>query len=60
MVGIKDYKINFLKGDYYKTNRYKNLNCLIYPIPSKISLGIHTVLQLNGDVYDKQSVHHHH
>ena len=50
MLGIKDFKIHYCKGEYYKTNRYKNLNCLIYPIPSNVSLGVHAVLQLNGDV----------
>ena len=28
----------------------KNLKCLIYPLPDKIGLGIHTVLQLDGSV----------
>ncbi|MAV64286.1 MAG: hypothetical protein CBD97_00775 [Pelagibacteraceae bacterium TMED237] len=50
MLGIDDFKIHYCKGEYYKTHRYKNLNCLIYPVPSKTSLGIHAVLQLNGDV----------
>lgn len=50
MLGINNFKIHYCKGDYYKTSRYKNFNCLIYPIPSEISLGIHTVIQLNGDV----------
>ena len=50
MLGIKTPKIYYCKGQYYKTNRYKNINCLIYPVPSEISLGIHTVTQLNGDV----------
>jgi len=51
MLGIDEYKIHFCKGEYYKTNRYKNINCLIYPLPSEVSLGIHAAIQLNGDVF---------
>ena len=50
MIGIDKYKIHYCKGDYYKSNRYKNMNCLIYPLPSKLGLGIHSVLQLDGSV----------
>lgn len=50
LLNLSNHRIHFCKGDYYKTNRYKNLSCLIYPIPSEISLGIHAVLQLNGDI----------
>tara|TARA_Y100001970_G_C14087292_1_gene778032 strand:- start:105 stop:1196 length:1092 start_codon:yes stop_codon:yes gene_type:complete len=50
MVGIDKYKIHYCKGDYYQSNTYKNLKCLIYPLPEKIGLGIHTVLQLDGSV----------
>ena len=50
MLGIDDLKLHYCKGEYYKTNRYKNINCLIYPTPSEVSLGLHTVVQLNGDV----------
>jgi len=44
------YKIEFYKGDYFKTTEIKNLNTLIYPIPSDLSLGIHVVINLNGEV----------
>jgi len=50
MLGIDDYKIEYYKGDYYKSRNIKNLNCLIYPIPKISSLGVHSVLSLNGDV----------
>ena len=50
MVGINKYKIHYCKGDYYQSTAYKNLKCLIYPLPAKIGLGIHTVLQLDGSV----------
>ena len=50
MLGIDKYKIEYYKGDYYKARNIKNLNCLIYPIPKVESLGIHSVLSLNGDV----------
>jgi L-2-hydroxyglutarate oxidase LhgO len=51
MLGIDKLKIHYYKGEYYKTNRYKNINCLIYPLPSEVSLGIHAAIQLNGDVF---------
>ena len=44
------YKIEFYKGDYFKTTEIKNLSTLIYPIPSNLSLGIHVVINLNGEV----------
>ena len=51
MLGIDELKVHYCKGEYYKTNRYKNINCLIYPLPSEVSLGIHAAIQLNGDVF---------
>ena len=51
MLGINELKVHYCKGEYYKTNRYKNINCLIYPLPSEVSLGIHAAIQLNGDVF---------
>ena len=50
MIGIDKYKIHYCKGDYYQSNKYRGLNCLIYPLPDEIGLGIHTVLQLDGSV----------
>jgi len=51
MIGIKKYKINFCKGVYYKTFKYRNqINSLIYPLPTNISLGIHVVLRLDGSI----------
>ena len=50
MLGIDNLKIHYCKGEYYKTNKYRDINCLIYPLPSEVSLGLHTVVQLNGDV----------
>ena len=50
MIGINKYNIHYCKGDYYKSNTYKDMNCLIYPLPSKLGLGIHSVLQLDGSV----------
>ncbi len=49
MLNLNNYDIQYFKGDYYKSN-IRNLNCLIYPVPKKTSLGMHTVLSLNGDV----------
>ena len=51
MVGIKDYKLEWHKGEYYKTNKYRrNMKCLIYPLPDKNSLGIHTVIDMDGGI----------
>jgi len=50
MLEIDEYKIHYCKGDYYKSNKFRDLNCLIYPLPEKIGLGIHTVLQLDGSI----------
>jgi L-2-hydroxyglutarate oxidase LhgO len=50
LIGIKNYNLEFYKGDYYKSRTLKNLNCLIYPLPNLSSLGLHSVLSLNGDV----------
>ena len=44
------YKIDFYKGDYFKSSKIKDLNCLIYPLPTSLSLGIHAILNLNGGV----------
>ena len=50
MLGIDKYTIHYCKGDYYQSSKYADLKCLIYPLPEKIGLGIHTVLQLDGSV----------
>jgi len=51
MVGVGDYRLHFCKGEYYKTSMYRNkLNALIYPLPTKISLGTHIVLHLDGSI----------
>jgi L-2-hydroxyglutarate oxidase LhgO len=51
MVGIGDYKLQICKGEYYKTSMYRNeLNSLIYPLPTEISLGTHIVLRMDGSI----------
>lgn len=52
MVGIKDYKIHLCKGEYFSINRRHNekITRLIYPIPNKIGLGIHTVKDLQRNL----------
>jgi len=51
MVGINDYKIHYCKGEYYQTSLFrKQVNSLIYPIPTQYSLGIHLVLRLDGSI----------
>jgi L-2-hydroxyglutarate oxidase LhgO len=46
------YRLHWSKGEYYKTSRYKDLEHLIYPVPNPkgSSLGIHTVINLNGEL----------
>ena len=50
MADIGEYKIQWCKGEYYKTNKYKDMSCLVYPVPNSISLGIHTVIGLDGNL----------
>lgn len=44
------YKLHFCKGEYFSVSNAhsKKLGHLIYPAPTPISLGIHTVLMLDG------------
>ena len=51
MLGINDYKLNFCKGEYYKTSQYRNqIHSLIYPLPTELSLGCHIVIHLDGTI----------
>jgi len=51
MIGINNYKIHYCKGEYYKTSLFRNqVNSLIYPLPTKYSLGIHLVLRLDKTI----------
>ena len=56
MVGIDTvsagYDLEFWKGEYFSVNnRHKGkTKRLIYPLPGKIGLGIHTVLDLEGNL----------
>ena len=50
MLGINDYKIHYCKGDYYGSKLKNQYKCLIYPLPEKYGLGVHSVLQLDGSV----------
>ncbi len=54
MLSINDYKLYYCKGEYFKlSSKYKNfLNHLVYPVVDKNfhSLGIHTVLDLSGNI----------
>jgi L-2-hydroxyglutarate oxidase LhgO len=51
MVGITDYQLHICKGEYYKTSLYRHqINSLIYPLPTEISLGTHIVLHLDGSI----------
>jgi L-2-hydroxyglutarate oxidase LhgO len=46
------YRIHFCKGEYFSvSNRHKGkLTHLVYPAPTTISLGIHGVLSLDGNL----------
>jgi L-2-hydroxyglutarate oxidase LhgO len=46
------YKLHWCKGEYYKTTRYKDIHHLVYPVPdpSGLYLGIHTRINLNGEL----------
>jgi L-2-hydroxyglutarate oxidase LhgO len=48
MAGIQGYKINFCKGEYFSVNskHKEKIKHLIYPVPNKLGLGIHTVVDL--------------
>lgn len=52
MIGITDYKLHYCKGEYFRVGggKYKYINHLVYPHPTGISLGIHTVLDLAGQL----------
>ena len=52
MVGILNYKIHYCKGEYFTvSNKKSNLvKRLIYPHPTNNSLGIHTVVDLAGQL----------
>jgi L-2-hydroxyglutarate oxidase LhgO len=48
----EDYRIYFVKGEYFRVNPPKNrlVNRLIYPVPGQklVGLGIHSTIDLNG------------
>lgn len=47
-----NYRLSYCKGEYYKSDRVKRMNILIYPVPSPDgkSLGIHNRLFTDGSV----------
>ena len=56
MVGIdtikNNLKIHWCKGEYFRTTKIKDIDHLVYPLPDPrgISLGIHLVIDLNGEI----------
>ena len=51
MLGITNYQLHLCKGEYYKTSLYRHqINSLIYPLPTNISLGIHIVMHMDGTI----------
>lgn len=52
MVGIDEYELHYCKGEYFRVSggKSKYISRLIYPHPTETSLGIHTVLDLQGQI----------
>lgn len=52
MLGINDYKLHYCKGEYFKVGggKQKYINRLVYPHPTETSLGIHTLIDLQGQL----------
>lgn len=52
MAGFTGYKQFFYKGEYYKTNKLRNLKHLVYSVPpaDQMSLGIHTRSYSDGSI----------
>jgi L-2-hydroxyglutarate oxidase LhgO len=52
MLGLNEYKLYYCKGEYFKVGggKGKYLNRLVYPHPTATSLGVHTVLDLQGQL----------
>jgi len=51
-MNIEEYKMYFVKGEYFKINPPKNrlVHRLVYPVPGQklVGLGIHSTVDLNG------------
>ena len=49
---VHNLKIHWCKGEYYKSNKIKDIKHLIYPVPDPLGifLGIHLTINLNGEV----------
>lgn len=55
LVGMQDrsdLKLHWCRGEYFRCTKVKGINHLIYPLPDPlgVSLGIHLVLDLNGEI----------
>lgn len=52
MLGITEYKLHYCKGEYFKVGggKHKYISRLVYPHPTETTLGIHTVLDLQGQL----------
>lgn len=51
-LGIEEYTLHLCKGEYFRVSapQVKKLKYLIYPCPTQNSLGIHTVVDVAGNV----------
>ena len=52
MAGVDEYCLHYCKGEYFSVGRgkQKNISHLVYPCPTKVSLGVHTVVDLQGQM----------
>jgi len=52
MLGLTEYRLYYCKGEYFSVagGKGKYLNRLVYPHPTSTSLGVHTVLDLQGQL----------
>ena len=49
-LGKEVFSLNLVKGEYYNYTGKEKLNNLIYPIPTKNSLGIHATIDLGNGI----------
>ena len=47
----EEYTLEYYKGDYYKSWKIKEINCLVYPVPTTLSLGVHVLKNINNEIF---------
>jgi L-2-hydroxyglutarate oxidase LhgO len=64
--GYEKYKNKFIKGEYYNYSGKEKLKHLIYPVPSKYSVGLHATIDLGQGIrfgpssYEVQEIEYKH